>query len=77
MDGATGDAAPDRADRERVFQECVLPDAMRTDIGVPLSSPWALYGLSKRSVLWLRLGIRLERIAPDIPSRTPGTSACT
>ena len=77
MDGATGDAAPDRADRKRVFQECGLPDAMRTDNGVPFSSPWALYGLSKLSVWWLRLGIGLERIAPDIPSRTPGTSACT
>jgi hypothetical protein len=35
---------------ERVFQEFGLPDAMRTDNGVPFSSPWALYGLTKLSV---------------------------
>jgi transposase InsO family protein len=61
---------------ERVFEEFGLPDAMRTDNGVPCSSPWALYGLSKLSVWWLRLGIRLERITPAIPSKTAGTNAC-
>jgi putative transposase len=54
---------------ERVFQEFGLPDAMRTDNGVPFSSPWALYGLSKLSVWWLRLGIRLERITPGHPEQ--------
>ena len=42
---------------------------MRTDNGVPFSSPWALYGLSKLSVWWLRLGIRLERITPGHPQQ--------
>ena len=42
---------------------------MRTDNGVPFSSPWALYGLSKLSVWWLRLGIRLERITPGHPEQ--------
>jgi putative transposase len=54
---------------ERVFQEFGLPDAMRTDNGVPFSSPWALYGLSKLSVWWLRLGIRIERITPGHPEQ--------
>jgi putative transposase len=54
---------------ERVFQEFGLPDAMRTDNGVPFSSPWALYGLSKLSGWWLRLGIRLERITPGHPEQ--------
>jgi putative transposase len=54
---------------ERVFKEFGLPDAIRTDNGVPFSSPWALYGLSKLSVWWLRLGIRLERITPGHPEQ--------
>ena len=62
---------------ERVFEEFGLPDAIRTDNGVPFSSPWALYGLSKLSVWWLRLRIRLERIAPGILSRLGGPNACT
>jgi integrase-like protein len=41
-----------------------LPQAIRTDNGVPFASAHALYGLSKLAVWWLRLGIRLERIAP-------------
>ena len=53
---------------ERAFQEFGLPDAVRTDNGVPFASAHALYGLSKLAVWWLRLGIRLERIAPG-PSR--------
>lgn len=35
---------------ERAFQDFGLPTAIRTDNGVPFSSPWALYGLSKLSV---------------------------
>jgi putative transposase len=54
---------------ERVFQEFGLPAAMRTDNGAPFGSAWALYGLSKLAVWWLRLGIRLERIAPGHPEQ--------
>jgi putative transposase len=54
---------------ERVFREFGLPAAMRTDNGVPFASPYALYGLSKLSVWWLRLGIRLERITPGHPEQ--------
>ena len=61
---------------ERTFKEFGLPQAIRTDNGVPFASGWALYGLSKLSVWWLRLGIQIERIQPDTRSRTAGMSAC-
>ena len=52
---------------ERVFKERGLPKAIRTDNGVPFASPNALFGLSKLSVWWLRLGIMIERIKPGNP----------
>lgn len=54
---------------ERAFQEFGLPEAIRTDNGVPFASAHALYGLSKLAVWWLRLGIGLERIAPGHPEQ--------
>jgi putative transposase len=54
---------------ERAFREFGLPRAMRTDNGVPFASAHALYGLSKLSVWWLRLGIALERITPGHPEQ--------
>ncbi|HEX3703797.1 MAG TPA: IS481 family transposase [Vicinamibacterales bacterium] len=54
---------------ERTFQEFGLPQAIRTDNGVPFASAHALYGLSKLAVWWLRLGIRLERIQPGHPQQ--------
>ena len=36
---------------------------------MPFASPTALYRLSKLAVWWLRLGIRLERIAPGHPQQ--------
>jgi putative transposase len=52
---------------EAAFKEFGLPDAIRSDNGLPFSSPNALYGLSKLSVWWLRLGIDIERIKPGHP----------
>ena len=52
---------------ERVFKERGLPKAIRTDNGVPFASPNSLFGLSKLSVWWLRLGIAIERIRPGNP----------
>src|SRR5438552_18555681 len=46
------------------------PQTIRTDNGIPFAGPTALYRLSKLAVWWLRLGIRIERIQPDIPSKT-------
>jgi putative transposase len=54
---------------ERVFKEFGLPQAIRTDNGVPFASPHALFGLSKLSVWWLRLGIHIERIKPGHPQQ--------
>jgi transposase InsO family protein len=54
---------------ERTFKEFGLPQAIRTDNGVPFASAHALYGLSKLSVWWLRLGIRIERIRPGHPQQ--------
>src|SRR5687767_10493908 len=54
---------------ERTFKEFGLPRAIRTDNGVPFASAHALYGLSKLSVWWLRLGIQIERIRPGHPEQ--------
>lgn len=54
---------------QRVFEEFGLPEAIRTDNGVPFSSPNSLFGLSKLSVWWLRLGIAIERIKPGNPQQ--------
>jgi putative transposase len=52
---------------DRTFQEFGLPQGIRTDNGVPFASAHALYGLSKLSVWWLRLGIQIERSKPGHP----------
>lgn len=54
---------------ERAFKDFGLPTTIRTDNGVPFSSPNALYGLSRLSVWWLRLGIHIERIQPGHPEQ--------
>jgi putative transposase len=54
---------------ERTFKDFGLPRAIRTDNGVPFASAHALYGLSKLSVWWLRLGVGIERIRPGHPEQ--------
>lgn len=54
---------------ERVFREFGLPQAIRTDNGVPFASANSLFNLSKLSVWWLRLGIGIERIKPGHPEQ--------
>src|SRR6202049_950349 len=54
---------------EAVFKEFGLPNAIRTDNGVPFASPNSLFNLSKLSVWWLRLGIEIERIKPGHPQQ--------
>lgn len=53
----------------RLFEERGLPQAMRTDNGLPFASPNGLYNLSRLSVWWLRLGIQIERIKPGHPQQ--------
>ena len=54
---------------ERLFRERGLPEAIRSDNGVPFASPNGLFRLSKLSVWWLRLGISIERIRPGHPQQ--------
>ena len=54
---------------EQTFKNYGLPAAIRTDNGNPFASPNALFGLSKLSVWWLRLGIRIQRIRPGHPQQ--------
>jgi putative transposase len=53
----------------RTFKEYGLPRAIRSDNGSPFASGNSLYGLTKLSVWWLRLGIGLERIKPGHPEQ--------
>lgn len=52
----------------QTFRKYGLPSAMRTDNGWPFAST-SLFGLTRLSVLWLRLGIELERITPGAPQQ--------
>jgi transposase InsO family protein len=54
---------------ERLFREYGLPEAIKTDNGSPFASICALARLSRLSVRWLKLGIRLERIEPGHPEQ--------
>jgi transposase InsO family protein len=54
---------------EEAFKEYGLPNAIRTDNGGPFASANALFGLSRLSVWWLRLGIQLQRIKPGNPQQ--------
>jgi putative transposase len=51
---------------ERAFRMFGLPGALRTDNGAPFATTGA-GGLSRLSVGWLKLGIKLERITPGKP----------
>jgi transposase InsO family protein len=53
----------------RLFRERGLPEAIRSDNGLPFASPNGLYNLSRLSVFWLRLGITLEHIKPGNPQQ--------
>jgi putative transposase len=54
---------------ERTFKDFGLPQAIRTDNGPPFAAPNALFGLSRLSVWWLRLGIQIQRIKPGNPQQ--------
>ena len=52
-----------------LFKERGLPDAIRSDNGVPFACANSLFQMSKLSVWWLRLGISVERIKPGCPQQ--------
>src|SRR2546422_7698593 len=51
---------------DRLFREYGLPDAIRTDNGVPFATT-GIHGLSQLNVWWLRLGIQHQRTRPASP----------
>ncbi|HKO59001.1 MAG TPA: integrase core domain-containing protein [Thermoanaerobaculia bacterium] len=53
---------------ERIFREYGLPRAILSDNGSPFGSP-GLARLSRLSLWWIRLGIRIERIVPGHPEQ--------
>jgi len=53
----------------RVFRTYGLPEILRTDNGEPFASASSVGRLSRLSVWWIRLGIRVERIAPGRPDQ--------
>jgi transposase InsO family protein len=59
---------PTRANFERAFQEYGLPNAIRTDNGVPFASV-GLGGLSSLATWFIKLGIRPERIEKGHPEQ--------
>jgi transposase InsO family protein len=54
---------------QQLFAERGLPQAIRSDNGLPFASPNGLYNLSRLSVWWLRLGVAIERIRPGHPQQ--------
>jgi putative transposase len=54
---------------EQAFKEYGLPDAIRSDNGIPFACGNSLWNLTKLSVWWIRLGIKLERIEPGNPQQ--------
>lgn len=53
---------------EMAFRTYGLPRIIRTDNGAPFAA-LSIAGLSSLAVWWLRLGIRIERIAPGHPEQ--------
>ena len=54
---------------DQAFRELGLPRAIRSDNGAPFASGTSPGGLSRLSVHWVKLGIRLERIEPGAPQQ--------
>jgi putative transposase len=54
---------------EQAFRELGLPRAIRSDNGGPFASSSSPGGLTRLSVHWVKLGIRLERIEPGAPQQ--------
>lgn len=53
---------------EKVFKKYGIPEAIRSDNGVPFAST-GMGGLTKLSVWWVKMGIRHERIEPGCPQQ--------
>lgn len=67
-----GDIYNVRKEFERVFRQYGMPDVIRSDNGPPFASMSSLLGLTKLSVWWMALGIKLDRIEPGSPYQNGG-----
>jgi transposase InsO family protein len=67
-----GDIPAVKAEFESVFKKYGLPDIIKSDNGPPFASKSSLMGLTKLSVWWLSLGIKLDRIKPASPYQNGG-----
>jgi putative transposase len=54
---------------EEAFHTYGLPLAIRSDNGIPFASGVSAWNLTRLSVWWIRLGIKLERIEPGHPQQ--------
>lgn len=54
---------------DRALRELGLPKAIRSDNGSPFAQGSSAGGLTRLSVHWVKLGIRLERIKPGHPEQ--------
>ena len=61
---------------ERLFKERGLPQAIRSDNGLPFASPNGLFNLSRLAVWWLRLGITIERTSATSQVRRLHSCGC-
>lgn len=57
---------------EVIFRKYGLPEVIRSDNGPPFASSINAHGLSKLSVWWMSLGIKLDRIDPGCPYQNGG-----
>lgn len=57
---------------EDIFRKYGLPDMIRSDNGPPFASAFNALGLSRLSVWWMSLGIKLDRIDPGCPYQNGG-----
>jgi transposase InsO family protein len=67
-----GDISHVKAVFERLFKEYGLPDYIRSDNGPPFASSASVWGLTKLSVWWMTLGIKLDRDDPGCPYQNGG-----
>jgi transposase InsO family protein len=71
--------APERGDTphvkaifKRLFRKYGLPEYIRSDNGPPFANVLNLWGLTKLSVWWMSLGIKLDRDDPGCPYQNGG-----
>ena len=67
-----GDIPSVKTEFKRLFKQFGLPEVIRSDNGPPFASAMSLLGLTKLSVWWLSLGIKLDRIEPGCPYQNGG-----